>query len=170
MTKQNGTHRPKFVVSFETQQLADRLKSLQVGDIVSYEELSRLAGENVQQHSARLRSARKMVERDSGFLLAPIRGIGIKRIEPTEQAMIGPNAIQKARRRTNRDLFRMSLVAFDALTDEQKAAHNTAASALGAMELFTRARSLHKLAAAVGNQHERIPVADTLKLFWTAKK
>ena len=154
--------------TYETQILADRLKQLKPSELITYDELAKLASMDVRPHSngyGRLMSARRIAETECNFLLGVVAGEGIKRLEVEEQAAIAPNQLKTMRRRNRRALVRMSRVEYEKFTEQQRAEHNLTASVMGCVDLFTRPKSVEKLAGAVQQAAAKLPIGDTLKLF-----
>ena len=156
--------------AYETQLLADRLLKTQPGELVSYEELSKIAGMDVRPGGpgyGRLGSARNIALCEGRILLEPVAGEGIKRIVPEEQAGLGPKYVSTLKRASRRRLRKLAAVEYDKLNDQQRTQHNVAASVLGCVEVFTRPKSLEKLTGAVQQATAKLPIGDTLKLFNT---
>lgn len=154
--------------TYETQLLTDRLKLLQPDEVVTYAELSRIAGMDVGRLSkgyTRLASARRITESEAGFLLGPVAGVGIKRLPVAEQAALGPQSVGRLKRFTRRSFRRMALVEYDKLDRQQQAQHNLAASVVGVVQLFTKPKSIEKLSGAVEQTAAKLPIGDTLALF-----
>jgi hypothetical protein len=159
------------VASYETNQLAERLKkqvAAECYDIIPYEELSNLIGRDVQKDPAAygyLRTARAICERDTNRLVDAVAGEGIKVLTPHEQAALGAEGIARLKRFTNRRLDRMARVQYDKLEPTEKVQHNLAASVFGAVQLFSRQKSIEKLTSAVQKATDKLAIGDTLKLF-----
>jgi hypothetical protein len=154
-------------VSYETQQLAERLKKLSKEEdyrIVPYSELSKIAGHDVQHDPkgrARLMSARKICERETMRLVGVVDGEGVKLLTVEEQASL-PGELKRFSRRSR---GRLEKVQYDKLNNEQRIEHGVSASILGAVEMFGRSKSIERLRGAVKTTSEKLAIGDTLALF-----
>jgi hypothetical protein len=157
------------VASYETQQLAKRLKvavDAEDYNVIPYSELSAICGFDVQRDGrSYLKSAREIVERDTGRLLAVVPTEGVKLATLEEQTAIAPDVVQRLKRATTKGLKRVARVQMDKLTDEQRRECHTAASVLGAVHLFTKPKSIARIESAVDKAMDKLPIGDTLKLF-----
>lgn len=166
--------RPVGQRSYETQLLVDRLKALEPGELITYAELSSIAGVDVHDRNghgvSRLDTARRIVEAEAGFLVGPDPGVGIKRLTPIEQAALAVDSLTRLRRSNRKRLRRLSLVEYAKLNAEQQQKHNLAASVFGVVELFTRRKSLERISGAVEKETAKLAIGNTLALFSEAKK
>jgi len=148
--------------------LVDRLTKLTPAEVVGYHELAKIAGMDVRPGGKgydRLSRARLIVERESLFLLGIVPGEGVKRLVPEEQAAIANSSVTGLKRFVRRRGKRLAIVEYGKLNPTQQIQHNMAASVLGAVQLFTRPKSLEKLSGAVHEAHGKLPVGNTLSLF-----
>lgn len=119
----------QFRRSFETNQLVDALAALQPGAIIGYDELSRLAGREIDGSSAALASARRIVESDNAVAFSIERKIGVRRLTDAQivQDTVGNRTrMQKATKRAVRRLA--AVVDFNALSDSEKRLHQAHAT------------------------------------------
>ena len=155
--------------SYETQQLVERLKavvSAENYDVIPYNELSGLIGFDVQKDGyPYLKSAREIVERETGRLVGVVLGDGVKLLTPEEQVAIGPDSLQRLKRATTRSIKRIARVQVDKLTDDQRIDYHTTASVLGAVHLFTKPKSVSRIEEAVSKSAAKLAIGETLKLF-----
>jgi hypothetical protein len=155
--------------TYETQLLADRLKKAAIEDsyeVIPYAELSAIIGADSQREGrAHLVSARRIVERDAGRLFGVVINEGIKLLTVEEQTAIGPDVVQKVKRATHRGIRRVAKAQTDKMTPEQLHEHNTSASVLGALHLFTRPKSISRIESAVSQQSKTLAIGETVKLF-----
>ncbi len=167
--EENGKKKTVGISSYETQQLVARLKKqVDTEDygIVPYSELSALIGFNVQREGySYLKSAREIVERDTGRLVGVVAGEGVKLLQPEEQVAIGPDTIDRMRRYTTRGIKRVARVQVEKLSEDQKREYHTTSSVLGALHLFTKPRSVAKIGEAVKTASDKLAIGETLKLF-----
>ncbi|MGE3932390.1 MAG: hypothetical protein AB7F67_04020 [Rhodospirillaceae bacterium] len=155
-------------VSVDTNLVFQRLETAEVGEVVTYAELTVLIGRDVTTRARHnLTSAVRRAERERGMIFAPQRGVGVKRLSDAEIVeAIGavPAALGRRARRAARWLA--AVADWDALPPALKARHNAYLSALGALTEITRPATIAKLERHVDQRHRQaLPVAKTLDAF-----
>lgn len=162
------------VAAFESQVLAKRLKESvdkDCYDVIAYTELSALIGFDVQEGGrGYLNTARQIVERDNNRLFGVVKSVGIKLLDVSEQATVGPDAVKKLRKASCKTARRLSKVQFDKMNNEQKHQYLTSASAVGAIAMFTSRKATNRIGEAVSTTMNKMTVDDTLKLFQSTTK
>ena len=155
--------------SVETNQLMEALRkavSENRSEPIAYDELSNLIGRNVQGDGrGYLDSARRGIEQETGRLFGVVRKVGVKLLDPSEQATIAPDATTRIGRTAKRAITRGALVQTDKLSSAERLTHNAALSAMGVMYLASRPKSLAKIAEVAAAATDTLPVGDTLRLF-----
>ncbi len=162
------TRRPRFRISPETRMLADRIASLEVGETITYKELSSLVGEDVQKSAGgALRAARRMCQRDKQIVTDPVTNVGIIRLSDNETVASGDSVMRKIRRAARRGIDRVSAVSrFDDLPNESKIRHNALMSGFGVVAAFMKPKSIKKIEGAVNTaQTGQLPIGRTLEVF-----
>lgn len=160
--------RPRFKSSIETRELYDRLSKLAVGEMVTYEELSKLLGVKSVRASAAaaLNYARHMAQRDHRIVTDAVWGVGIKRLSDSEAVAASSGTFSRIRRTAKRGIDRTTAVEFDTLSNEDKIRHNAAVSGLGVLRYLSKPKEIKKLEAAVNaSQTGQLPIGRTLELF-----
>ena len=164
---------PRFSISIETTLLIERIKHMKVGDLLTYQELSQLIGQDVQEAAAHiLQSARRICQREYQVVTDAERNVGIKRASDIELTNSGLQIFSRMRRAARRGVGRvMSVNNWDALPDAEKGRRNATVSALRMMEMMGRPKSIDRIAGAVNTEMTgQLPVAKTLELFRGPKK
>lgn len=160
---------PIFQCSVETRELADFLiataPKVDCETVISYEQLSKVAGCDVQKKNSILQSARNIALREGRVWYGTVRGEGIRKLDNHELSAEGEDGRQGILRLASRKLRRMAVTEFEKLTDEQKIKHNASASLLGAFHLMGRKTSMKRLEKAVVNASARIPMRGVMRLF-----
>lgn len=168
-TDQKQRERPIGTASYETQQLADRLKKAAAAesyDVIPYSELSQIIAADVQREGrSYLISARRIVERDTGRLFGVVLDRGVKLLEINEQAALGTDYVMRTKRLTRRAVTRLAHAQTEKMSADQLREHHTNASILGAMGLFMRPKSIAKIEDAVDKCSAKLAIGETLKLF-----
>ncbi len=158
-------------VNIDALTLCDRLQAAEVGEVVTYAELSELIKRDVQRDARYvLASAQKRLQRDNRILFGAVRGVGIKRLNDEETVRVGATSMTKIRREARRGMQKTACANFDALSDEGKVQHNTSLSMLGALHLMTTSRKIKALKETIKNTGGKLSLGRTLELFQGSKK
>lgn len=140
-------------ISIETRALITALEKLAVDEIVSYAELSRLIGRDVQKTARHnLTAAVNRVLRDSQIVVSSVRNVGLRRISDTVNVnSTGAIARRRIQRTSVRAIRRLSAVDFDVLNNEDKVKHNAEVSQLNVVKQFATTKSNAQMQTAVVN-------------------
>ena len=164
---------PRFSTSIETTVLIERVKTMKPGDLIRYDELSRLIGQDVRGEARHiLRSARHICQREYQVVTDADPAIGIRRLTDVELTHDGLRLFTRIRRAAKRGVDRVTSVTdFNALPDEEKIRHNATLSALFVINHMTKPRSIDRIAGSVNTENTgQLPIARTLELFRGPKK
>lgn len=141
---------PTFRRSLETQELVARLTLLQEGQLISYEDLSVIAGEQITGASSILQTAKRIVENESGYVLSVERGVGVRRLDDSQIVEDTHGARVKIARQSKRALKRLSGVKnFDALTEEQRRTHQAHAVIYAVISEKASSKSIKRVSSTV---------------------
>lgn len=156
-----------FEMSIDTRLLYERIKKMQIGDKVTYEELSALLGSDVTGRArGHLGAARRIAEREDQIVTEAIRKVGIKRLNDSETVASGNLFRRKIRSASRRGVRRVTSVEFDRLSDADKISHNVQLSVFGAVQSITEPRRVQRLEGAVNTSNTgQLPLGKTLELF-----
>jgi len=151
-------------ISIESKLLLARLSKAEVGDVIEYAELSKIAGRDVQ-HAAQgsLRTARNRVLLDDGVVFGTIRMVGIKRLDDDEIVDASIQTVSHVRRSVRRETRRLSVVDYAALDRSKQTEHNTRLTQLGVLSHFTTAVTGNKLRAHVEQASSELSVGRVLE-------
>jgi hypothetical protein len=159
---------PKSIpeISVDSQLLIKRLKEVNKGDTVTYEELSKVISGDVRKKDryAMVRAIHRLLK-DERIVFSVVRKQGLKRLEDAEHVGIGSVATDKVRRISRRSAEKMLCADFSKLTNEEKVEYNTHLSVLGALAMVTKTDRIKQVKAAVEVAHEKLPLASTLLAF-----
>lgn len=153
--------------SVDTNLIYQRIERAEIGEVITYDEMSDLIGRNVRTKAAHnLASARRRAFNQRQMVFDAVHKVGIKRLNDVEIVTTTQQAIDKARRSARRAAKRITAVRdFDALPKELRVKHNTFMSALSAMAAITKAGPMAKLEKIVGEAQQTLPLAKTLEAF-----
>jgi hypothetical protein len=164
---QQGRSAP-FSTSIETTLLVERIKKMKPSELVAYDELNQLIGQDVQGDARHiLQSARHICQREYQIVTDAERNLGIKRATDIELTNSGLRLFTHIRRAAKRGIDRVTSVSdFNALPDAEKIRHNATVSALALVQAMTRPKSIDRIAGAVNTENTgQLPIARTLELF-----
>lgn len=151
--------------SADTSIIENRLRSTQPGDVVSYDELSKLLGRDVREHCrGNLNTARKTAMHE-GIFFDVRTNEGLVRLDGEQATAASEHHIVRSRKAARRGLDHLAHVPFDTLSDESKQKHLTASAQLGAIHLFSTSKSAKKIELAVKSTTSPMAIGETLKLF-----
>lgn len=150
-------------MSVDTRLLYQHLSKLEIGAVVKYGELNDLIGRDVQGGARHhLLTAARACLRD-GIVIATVHKIGVKRLADTEFVGVGERALAHTRRTARKAARAMVNADLAKLSPEQRTRHNAVQSALGVVTLFSKEKSVAKIATA--SKASELPVAKTLEMF-----
>lgn len=154
------------LLSVDSKAIYDRLVRLEVGEMVTYSELSNLINRNIQSKEGRfhLYTAQRRALNENYMVFGCIRNMGVKRLNDEEIVGTGHHTIGRIRRMSRRGFRVVTAVKeFDKLPNAVKIQHNTYASLLGAMSLATTEIRVRKLEDRVQVAQCKLSLEGTLK-------
>lgn len=155
----------QFQKSADTKVLESLLKEAKVGDVVSYEAMSRALGRDVRQHAiGAMQSARRAMLAE-GVVFGTQTNVGLVRLNDKEIVESTESDRRKMKRASNRSLRKLSVVKFEALTEDDKRKHTTMAAQMGAISMFASKSSTRKIEEKVTPKSETLAIGETLKMF-----
>ena len=151
--------------SADTRVIENRLRNTAVGELVTYDELSKLLGRDVRAFcKSNVDCARRALVKESIFF-DTMKNEGYKRLNNEEAVIASDHYRTRARRAARRGLTHLVNVPFDGLTDESKRKHLAMSAQLGAIELFGSTKSSKRIETAVAETKTTMAIGETLKLF-----
>jgi transposase len=163
----NDQKRPAFAVSFDTQMIVDRLRKMDIGDTVSYDDLSTMLGKVANGSLPALQTAIRIMRREHLAAFQCMDGTHVVRLSDEQIVQTGAQTVQKIRRAAKRGLDKLVCAKFDVLSEEAKREFNAKASHLSLLRHVTSPQATAKLASKVqiGDTPARLPVEETLRAF-----
>lgn len=153
-------------ISIESIELIKRLEKAQIGETITYDELSKVAMADVKEEKrGALMTAQKHVLNEKQFVFETIRNVGIKRINDSEIVAHAEGPIQRIQRISRRALRRLSCVDFEKLSNREKVLHNTKMSALGMLHHLSAPSKIKQIESAVTKANSRLELTQTLDVF-----
>lgn len=151
--------------SADTLVIENRLRKAEVGEIVTYDDLSTLLGRDVRKFCyGNIQTARKTLMGEQVFFDV-VAGEGLKRLTMEEACDVSAAYVNRAKSAANRGLRHLQNVEFKELSDDGKRKHLATSAQLGAVRLFSSSKSAKVIESKVNGSAEPIPLGETLKLF-----
>ena len=121
-------------VAVETRLIYEKLQTVQVGDVVTYAELSDMCG-RVVDGDARglLETARKWCMRDHQMVFSSVRGVGLVRLSDTQIVNGADQDIGRVRRQAQRGMAKLACASYEHLPEDMKPEFNAKAAILGTL-------------------------------------
>ena len=113
--------RPLFQMSHKSLQLINHLKGVQVGEVVTYADMNKIVGGNVQQEKRScLVTARKRLMQDEMVHFGTIINVGIKRLNESEATESLDLDVSKIRTRARHVHTKTRLIEIDPLSSAER--------------------------------------------------
>lgn len=154
-----------FEINIETQLLYDRLVTAEVDEVITYAELSRIAGYVVQERRGSLYTARKMALRDNNMVFDTVMNEGVRLLDDTRVVNSGAAPMKRIGNITRNAARRLTAVDFEGLSNEDRVKHNSLLSVYGAIRHFSKPRSLRRIESRVQQDYQRLSLLNTLREF-----
>ena len=152
--------------SIESQLIEERLSSIEIGEFVSYDDLSEVCKKDVRTSGrGNLNTARNRLRRDKQMVFDPVRGEGIRRANDTEIVAGCNRSVSAIRNAARRGAKRIACARYETLNDAEKVQHNTMASQFGVLYSLTSQASRKALETKVKAANATLPPPETLRAF-----
>ncbi len=161
---------PKTIpeISIETTLLYERLIKMQADEVISYKELSKLCGRNVQKEAyANCATARRKAERSGNFVIKVIPKVGLKRLHSfSEYDSLAQKELKHLRKRSSK-AFRdyNTFQGYDDLKPEEKVKVLTTQTLLAFIHTSTGKNKQSKIEQVVQQTNQKLPYTKTLEAF-----
>lgn len=109
---------PKYVL--EINMIADMLKALPIGGVITYSDISARVGFDIQSRGYVLMRARRLAEETGGHLFTTIPRNGVQKIDAKLVPEIGAAARKRVRSTAKRAFSRLGAVKYNDLTNDQR--------------------------------------------------
>lgn len=127
--------------------LAERLRAVPVGEIVTYEQLDKVIGRDCRARRYLLMTARDRIEKDTGAIFAAVFNVGLKRLPVESYASIGQHSRKSIRAKASTASRRMAngLEKANDVPAEVLRAVGREQSVLGLIKFAARDRTMAKM-------------------------
>lgn len=154
-------------ISIYSQNLIEFIGNKQVGELITYEELSEVIDFDVTQNKGRgyLNTARNRLLKDSGIVIGTIRKEGVKIMSDEEIAKtVGKRYLKALRSKGRKAYHQNTSVDYTDLSPEAKIDHQCTMTILALMQHVTKRKSINKIENKIKETHVEISEKDVLKM------
>lgn len=158
---------PRFQVSVDVKTIAERLKNTAVGDVVTYDDLSKLIGRDVRNGARHvLNGARRyLLVRDRHMIFGIVTSLGVKRLNQKEIVDTGEYATSRIRKMARRSAILIGEgVDRNSLDEPTRVKYDRHTALLGgALGSLLHHKSIAKLDKKILEAQKALPLAQTIK-------
>lgn len=149
--------------SIDAQIIERHLETAEVGQLVTYAELSELIGRDVQGKGRYLLETAKRALLRRGIVFETVRGEGIKRASDIEIVDHRQQDFDRIKRTAGRALNKLACVNQDSLNNEAKIKFNATASHLGVLRQLTSRKAIEAVEQQTRESKQQLPLARTIE-------
>ena len=153
------------VKRIETQLLEEFLRTVEINQEVSYEELSKVCKANVTAEARSwLATARKNIENELKTCFVTLTKFGIKRLTPADHAIYLSSIRKQAGKRIKKEFNRSFNVKWEGLSQESKDRVNLERTVLQFMAESAKEKAVKKLESKVKDSSHALPSKEALEI------
>ena len=152
---------PSFKLSADAVAIARAMESIEVGQVLTYEQITALVGRDFRAVRAAVASAARLLQRERRIVFGNVRNVGFMRLRDEEIVDTYDQDRARIRRQSMRSAKRLVCVDYDALPKEKPVKHNLALSMLGTITEISSTGSLRKVESAIASCGTSLPAAKT---------
>jgi len=156
--------------STETKALFEYLSTIKEGDVVPYDKLRKVCGEDVRERRWLLSSARRWLMREKDIVFGAVVGVGIKRLTQVQVLEDSESFPKRLRRMAYRERRKLGTIQYEPLSQEQRTQLDIRNSLCALVSYTTRKPTMERIAGAVSIANKQLPPVDLLAAFRTAKE
>lgn len=154
----------KFTRSSDTRFIIQKLREVEIGEIISYTILADAIAKGVSDLKGPMSSARRVLLREENMVFEAITGVGLRRLSDTQIVGTATRTARHIRRTARRAVQTLSAVSdFSKLDRNDQMRHSAAASVFGAVAEMTTERGITRLQQKI--EDKALPFAATLEAF-----
>jgi hypothetical protein len=157
---------PMFEMSPNTRLIRQRLRAMEIGELITYTDLGAIISKPVDGATGCLRSAIDSLLRKEQMVFAAVRSVGMKRLNDTDIVSASDADVSSIRRKAKKAVRKLTSVKdYNAMPGPSRLAHTARVSVLAAMVDMSTDRSIEKIEKAAVGQSSALPFGDTLRAF-----
>lgn len=150
---------PRFQPSLDIKTLIDMLLSSEIGETITYEKMDAAIGRNIRASRSMLSSALKNVQNSHHFVFSCVPMVGYKRLNNSEIVGKGEQFIKHIKRTSRRGAKNMACVEYDALSKDEKTAHNTRMTIFAMVQDNVSTKTTKRIEKMVSDSNSALPSA-----------
>ena len=131
--------------SIDAKLVYELLKRANVGETITYDQMSDAIGRDIRRHFGALMTARRMAIRNDRMVFGTVRTVGIKRLSDIETVDSAERTFSHIRRTVRREAQRQSTVDIGALPREYQTKYYSGISYLGTLAEFAKPATQDKI-------------------------
>ncbi len=157
-------------LSIDTRLIMERLDACNIGDVVSYDELSQIIGREITSCYYLTTTARKRLLAANKYFEA-VPGVGFRRCNDSQKVAGGGAYLQRSRRACKRGAtITASVDDYDAMSKGDQRQHNAQLSLLLTMRAMSTPSKVKAIEAKVEDSHQRLSMKSTLEAIAGSKR
>ena len=163
-----GNHEKKTIpeLSFETGVLTERIGRMTPGELVEYDEFSKICGRNVRTVAASsMQSARRRAITIHEVCCECVRTVGYRRLIGNDLVSAQSAGTKRIHNEAKRRVKKLKIVRFDELDATSKNTMNALLSVYGVISHATKTKSFAMLENKIADSAEPLPIGRTMELF-----
>lgn len=155
-----------FEKSADTKIIESVLAETKIGDVITYETLSKAIGRDVRTFAfSSLRSARHGLLQSKNYVFGVQANVGLIRLDDDQIVDSTEDDRKRMQRAAKRSLKKLGVVVYDNLSEEKKRQHVVASATMGALSMFSGKNAQKKIESKVTPGSAQLAIGETLKLF-----
>jgi hypothetical protein len=156
----------RFQKSSDTKIIEQVLSEIAVGQLVTYDQLSKAIGRDVRNHAlTSLGSARRGLLSSKKMVFGVEHNVGLRRLDDCQIVDASESDRAKMKRAANRAISKLGVVDFNSLPPEKKKQHTVASAQMGVIAMFSGKSATKKIESRVNESNATLPIGETLKMF-----
>lgn len=138
-------------------------------EVVTYAQINKLLGYDVQQKRSALDGARRRLQKE-GVRIEAVIGVGVKILTNGEAASATGDDGQKIHRHAKRVWKKAAAVKIEDLPEDKRTEFLTTTTQVGVMLEFGSSKARTRIASEVGKQQQQLPITRAIEVFREPKE
>jgi hypothetical protein len=153
-------------MALDTNRIIQSFLDAEVGEVITYDELSDLVGYDIQKKRGALSQAQTRLLNHHGIVFSCMRNVGMKRITAEENVHSTDAYLTSIRNKSYKKMKELGCVDnFDELSTKNQHKHNTAMSVFGLLNSVSQRRAFKKIESKIVKAGDVLPPLKTMELF-----
>ena len=153
-------------MALDTNRIIQRFLDAEVGEVITYGELSSLVGYDIQAKRSALTQAQNRLLNHHGMVFSCVRSVGMKRITAEENIKSTDAYLRCIRNKSYKKMKELGAIEnFNELPTDAQHKHNTAMSLCGLLHNVSTKRSFKKIEGKIVRAGNVLPPLKTMELF-----